>query len=451
MRNLITCLVVCVLSGATFATTWTVDDDGKADFDNIQDAVDAASDGDEIIVMPGTYTGTGEEVIDMQGKAVWLHSSSGSGATIIDGEGMRRGITCNDSETIKTTIEGFTIRRGFYWWGGGGMYCGVFSSPNILNCHFFDNSCDAEGGGLYIEGGSPNITNCIFNSNYATWFGGGIFMRWGGYPTIVNCVFKENIGEFGGGIAVFADNGADGLLQLEGCLLNNNLAGAAGGGIWRADWTTTIVVTETTVCSNSPNQIYGDYTNGGGNTIADECDGSDTDGDGVDDMLDNCEEYNPDQADCNANGIGDVCDLATGVSDDCNDNNIPDECEIDDGIVQDCNLNGVPDSCDISYGLSNDLNNNGIPDECEDDCNNNGYPDDWDILSGLSEDMNIDGIPDECQCIADLNNDGDVNIAELLIIISAWSTSIPIFDINCDGIVNVNDLLIIINNWGPCE
>jgi hypothetical protein len=28
MKNLITCLSVCVLSGATFADTWTVDDDG---------------------------------------------------------------------------------------------------------------------------------------------------------------------------------------------------------------------------------------------------------------------------------------------------------------------------------------------------------------------------------------------------------------------------------------
>ncbi len=37
---------------------WTVDDDGKADFDNIQAAVDAASDGDEILVEPGTYTGS---------------------------------------------------------------------------------------------------------------------------------------------------------------------------------------------------------------------------------------------------------------------------------------------------------------------------------------------------------------------------------------------------------
>ena len=57
MKTLITCLVVCALSGTTFADTWTVDDDGKADFVNIQAAVDAASIGDEIVVMPETNSG----------------------------------------------------------------------------------------------------------------------------------------------------------------------------------------------------------------------------------------------------------------------------------------------------------------------------------------------------------------------------------------------------------
>ena len=83
MKNLITCLTVTLVSGAVSATTWTVDDDGKADFDNIQAAVDAASDGDEIIVMPGTYTSTQDgHVVNMLGKAVWLHSSDGTEVTI---------------------------------------------------------------------------------------------------------------------------------------------------------------------------------------------------------------------------------------------------------------------------------------------------------------------------------------------------------------------------------
>ena len=36
-------LISLFLTSTALATTWTVDDDGKADFDNIQAAVDAGS------------------------------------------------------------------------------------------------------------------------------------------------------------------------------------------------------------------------------------------------------------------------------------------------------------------------------------------------------------------------------------------------------------------------
>ena len=42
-------LISLFITSTALATTWTVDDDGKADFDNIQAAIDAASDGDEIV------------------------------------------------------------------------------------------------------------------------------------------------------------------------------------------------------------------------------------------------------------------------------------------------------------------------------------------------------------------------------------------------------------------
>ena len=71
MKKLITCLTVGVLSCSTFATTWTVDDDGKADFSNIQDAIDVASDGDEIVVADGQYF----ENITFSGKAVTVRST----------------------------------------------------------------------------------------------------------------------------------------------------------------------------------------------------------------------------------------------------------------------------------------------------------------------------------------------------------------------------------------
>jgi len=142
-------LISLFLTSTALATTWTVDDDGKADFDNIQDAVDAASDGDEIIVAPGTYTSTADEVVDMRGKEIWLHSSEGAEVTIIDGEETRRGILCENGETSNTIIEGFTITNGYTSDYGGGMY-NEGSSPTLTNCIFDSNTTnDDYGGGVY--------------------------------------------------------------------------------------------------------------------------------------------------------------------------------------------------------------------------------------------------------------------------------------------------------------
>ena len=49
-------LITGLTTGIASADIWTVDDDGPADFTTIQDAVNAASDGDEIHVHPGTYS-----------------------------------------------------------------------------------------------------------------------------------------------------------------------------------------------------------------------------------------------------------------------------------------------------------------------------------------------------------------------------------------------------------
>ncbi|MBI4717269.1 MAG: VCBS repeat-containing protein [Planctomycetes bacterium] len=63
----------------------------------------------------------------------------------------------------------------------------------------------------------------------------------------------------------------------------------------------------------------------------------DCDADGV---LDSCE------ADCNANGIPDDCDLLAAPGLDCNANGRPDECDLASGAAADCNANGVPDECE---------------------------------------------------------------------------------------------------------
>ena len=52
-------------------------------------------------------------------------------------------------------------------------------------------------------------------------------------------------------------------------------------------------------------------------------------------------------------------------------------------------------------------------------------------------------------CPADLNNDGSVNVSDVLRIISQWGGS-GREDLNGDSIVNVSDLLYLLNAWGNC-
>ncbi|MBT4584875.1 MAG: hypothetical protein HOC93_07340 [Phycisphaerae bacterium] len=84
------------------------------------------------------------------------------------------------------------------------------------------------------------------------------------------------------------------------------------------------------------------------------------------------------------------------------------------------------------------------------DCNRNCVDDSVDIADGTSEDVNNNGIPDECECIADLDGDGSVNVADLLTIIDNWGESSSHGDLDGDHFVGIQDLLLLIGLWGSC-
>jgi hypothetical protein len=58
---------------------------------------------------------------------------------------------------------------------------------------------------------------------------------------------------------------------------------------------------------------------------------------------------------------------------------------------------------------------------------------------------------DETICDSDIDQNGTVDVGDLLLVIDQWGLTDSPADINQDGIVDVTDLLIVVGNWGPCE
>ena len=57
----------------------------------------------------------------------------------------------------------------------------------------------------------------------------------------------------------------------------------------------------------------------------------------------------------------------------------------------------------------------------------------------------------EEDCAGDLDSNGNVAIADLLILIGAWGAADSEADLNNDDIVNIHDMLSLIGQWGSCE
>ena len=85
-RPLLACLIVALSSAFLLcppcaAATITVDLDGAADYSEIQPAIDAAQDGDTVLVKPGEYVIN--ESITFRGKAITVRGEAGAEVTTI--------------------------------------------------------------------------------------------------------------------------------------------------------------------------------------------------------------------------------------------------------------------------------------------------------------------------------------------------------------------------------
>ena len=272
----ISLLLVITCSRAFAGKTLYVDDDGPADFNNIQAGIDASADGDTVLVAPGTYTGEGNRDIDFKGKSITVKSENGPVSCIIQCGGLyrsgdrsnpiepeyHRGFHFHSHEDANSVVQGFTVTQGYMGPHDGGAFLCIESSPIIRDCIIVGNSAmvgggicayqsdilvenciikkniasyaswasDSEGGGIYVSRGNAQLKHCLVVGNTASTNGGGILCS-NGNSQIINCTVSGNrTGVHGGGILFGFSDGTDTSL-LKNSILWQNRAERAGNEI----------------------------------------------------------------------------------------------------------------------------------------------------------------------------------------------------------------------------
>jgi serine protease len=162
-----------------------------AQYAGIQQAIDASTDGDTVLIAPGTYPGQ----INFRGKAITVTSRGGPSNTIVDAMGAGNVVVFDSGETQSSEISGLTFQNGAGNFGAGIIVIGA--SPHIVGNVFHSNVEGVGGSGAGIGGaGSPLIEKNLFYANSCSAndnLSGVISLNNGSQPIIVNNVFRDNV------------------------------------------------------------------------------------------------------------------------------------------------------------------------------------------------------------------------------------------------------------------
>jgi len=283
------------IAGLAQGATITVGPGDAYDFDTIQPGIDAAVDGDTVLVAPGEYVIT--EPITFRGKAITVKSEAGPDETTIrmgTPADTNRGsvVVFENNETAASILEGFTITGGRgslllpqnTWVGGGiyfdassgtimnctivqnttdyagGLFCGHACSPMLIDCIITENSARDSGGGLFFwDEASLILNNCTITANSAKNFGGGFSCYNNASATLTDCIVSDNsvtgatafVAGYGGGVSC-TDSSS---LTLTNCTIAKNSAGFSAGGVMC--YKSSAILKECVIAENSAARLGG--------------------------------------------------------------------------------------------------------------------------------------------------------------------------------------------------
>ena len=224
LTAIVVVLAVCAASSVPAAELLV-----PSQYASIQQAIDASSDGDTVIVAPGLYY----ERINFNGKNIVVTSTDPTdsrvvGYTILNAEGEGSVVTFENRETSAAVLTGFTLTGGagtltydsdtYKIYYGAGIYC-VGASPTITHNVITNNVGAYRNEEIRVDYGG----GYYYTYAYTYTYGGGIY--YGGHATVSHNTIYNNSGYVGGGIY------SSGSATVTNNLIYNNSA-YYGGGIY---------------------------------------------------------------------------------------------------------------------------------------------------------------------------------------------------------------------------